>query len=732
VAKLAAWGCPGSGFPSFDLQDNRSMAGGGGGGLGYVSYGEIGRVRVGLFPSGYKSGGDTESDGVPLALVDRGGRAVVLSPSNHFFDTVFGLVDANGASVDRAPSSAPTPTNGAKSLNNGDSDCDSNSDSNSSTSTSTSMTNSSTSSITSTASTASHSAAPVAHHLRMGLMGTASTVPQGTATQVLLRASSVGNGLTQAHLALGDLLMAVGGRKAGRPGPAANAQVARLGYSSVGHYFYGVANNHSSADTLTGVVRDARAQGVAFGWVLVDSWWYREGAVPDPAVPGGSYPGYDGVWLWDDDVARSGASAAAFPAGLAAFVDRMGDDLPLVMHMGEWTGSANPAGPPPYAADPSRWQPNSSGWNWVVEPSASLPMGANSTFWDWLFARMVGVGLRVYKLDHAQQQAPAMNATMRHLGATADWLKAMADAAARHGVDKQYGGHMSSAFLHSTLLPNAVAARVSDDYIPDLARPRGACVPGVDDNRTVTPRGNVLMGRQSLYAWAVSLRPYKDAFFSSSRQSWRNTTCFDAGHAGPESTGYTKPEWWGLQDPRPELNAVASALSAGPVASGDGWGDVNATLLKRLVRADGVRGGDGGGRGGSGGGSGGGCCCWCARVRRSVCSMSVMPRVVVSGGGCWWRRRLLWRARAHNFSAFFLTFVGGPAAHHRLIPFRPLCLAPPPPNPTRSDPTRRDHRPFSNLTTQPGLSTRGGPWRPSRLPRAEAQATRRAKSRRPL
>ena len=58
VATTEAWGSPGSGFPSFSLQNNdpahnESMLARGN--LGYTSYGEIGRVRVGVFPAGYKS-----------------------------------------------------------------------------------------------------------------------------------------------------------------------------------------------------------------------------------------------------------------------------------------------------------------------------------------------------------------------------------------------------------------------------------------------------------------------------------------------------------------------------------------------------------------------------------------------------------------------------------------------------------------------------------------------------
>jgi hypothetical protein len=48
------------------------------------------------------------------------------------------------------------------------------------------------------------------------------------------------------------------------------------------------------------------------------------------------------------------------------------------------------------------------------------------------------------------------------------------------------------------------------------------------------------------------------------------------------------PEWYGLQDPYPELGVAVSAMAAGPIASCDGVGDANASLLMRVARADGV------------------------------------------------------------------------------------------------------------------------------------------------
>ena len=60
--------------------------------------------------------------------------------------------------------------------------------------------------------------------------------------------------------------------------------------------------------------------------------------------------------------------------------------------------------------------------------------------------------------------------------------------------------------------------------------------------------------------WAVGIRPYKDATFTAP-QTWSKTTCLQ------RDAPYTMPEWWGLQDPYPELGVAVSAMAAGPIAS---------------------------------------------------------------------------------------------------------------------------------------------------------------------
>lgn len=147
----------------------------------------------------------------------------------------------------------------------------------------------------------------------------------------------------------------------------------------------------------------------------------------------------------------------------------------------------------------------------------------------------------------------------------------------------------SGGVLHSVTLSGATSARVSADYIPGVLRHNGSCdhLPPVAQQQRVTARENVLLAANTLYPWAIGLLPYRDAFMSAS-QDWATTTCLQ-GNAGPESSSTSlKPEWWGLQEGLPELQALVAALSAGPIALGDGIGDTDVDLVLRTCRSDGI------------------------------------------------------------------------------------------------------------------------------------------------
>ena len=152
------------------------------------------------------------------------------------------------------------------------------------------------------------------------------------------------------------------------------------------------------------------------------------------------------------------------------------------MHFGEWVGNSsthpdcgNPpcdtasGAPPPYS-DPTLGYPGAEGW--VVGTGASLPLGEDggAAFWDKIFKDAADWGLTTFKLDHAQSNIPNLPQAQTDLLAADTWLTTMANAAAKHGISKQYGGCVSSMFLHSVTLPSAASAGL-DEGLTAFSRP---------------------------------------------------------------------------------------------------------------------------------------------------------------------------------------------------------------------------------------------------------------------
>lgn len=398
--------------------------------------------------------------------------------------------------------------------------------------------------------------------VNVGVQGGTSSVPQGFKTETLLMALE--GGPTATMLAWGQLLQRY--HNDGKLCSKMNSPVLhKVGYSTVGHYFYGIQKGGTYEDTVLGVNEYAQLNNLPYQWILIDSWWYGENSECSYPLPDkGCLPGYGGTWRWDDTVARN---KHMFPNGLKSLTTKL--NKTLVMHMGEWVGRSQVSGPPPYASNAS--------FDWVTEDKASLSV--SPVFWDWLMAQAHDWGLGVFKIDHTQQQIPDMAFT-QEIGKAAEWLTNQAKAASNHDIAKQYGGCVPSMILHSVTLENAIYSRVGPDYIPDLKRPANACnVPSSQEK--VTNAGNPSISRNSLLHWAVGLRPYKDAFFTGP-QEWRNTTC-SLAHGS-----YTSPEWWGLQEPHSQLHAIVSTLTAGPVASCDGIGSTDRDLLMSTCNIDGT------------------------------------------------------------------------------------------------------------------------------------------------
>merc|ERR1719469_1518336 len=105
--------------------------------------------------------------------------------------------------------------------------------------------------------------------------------------------------------------------------------------------------------------------------------------------------------------------------------------------------------------------------------------------------------------------------------------------------------------LASVAVPAVNQIRVTDDYAVDLQHTRKFSV-------------NLYVGTSSLLAAAIGLAPSKDVFWSSSVQP-------GAEHKYKNSS-----------EAHPELHALVSVLTAGPVAPGDRFNYTNVSLLRAI------------------------------------------------------------------------------------------------------------------------------------------------------
>lgn len=195
--------------------------------------------------------------------------------------------------------------------------------------------------------------------LRCGVQGAATSLPPGHATSFIMHA---GQGVPETFISWGTQLLAMYDKP--RASPSSSVSLQYLGYSTTGAYFYAHRKNETYAQTLLAVKADAEARQIPYKWMLIDSWWYYENAVPGPRNEGVCFDGFGGTtWQWDSALIPPARNCTGnFPGGWRAFAKQLG--LPFMMHISEWAGrkasgkktTPNPYGPPPYSvADPGGW-----------------------------------------------------------------------------------------------------------------------------------------------------------------------------------------------------------------------------------------------------------------------------------------------------------------------------------------------------------------------------------------
>lgn len=216
------------------------------------------------------------------------------------------------------------------------------------------------------------------------------------------------------------------------------------------------------------------------------------------------------------------------------------------------------------------WLKNSSyakQYAFVDDLQSLYALPTEQSFWDDLFYNAThgprGWGLSVMKQDHQDQQigcnwnhgTPACHRWTGIIepAVLSNWLAQMAVGAAGSGVTIEYGTTIARFVLNTVTLPAATVTHVrgANDY----------CVRAMNDSWRV--------GAAAGFFWSVGLYTTKDTFFSSTNE----TT--------------TQGAFDGYHERYPELHAVASALSAGPVSPSDAPGRANVSLIMRTCRADG-------------------------------------------------------------------------------------------------------------------------------------------------
>ena len=204
----------------------------------------------------------------------------------------------------------------------------------------------------------------------------------------------------------------------------------------------------------------------------------------------------------------------------------------------------------------------------TVEPAASPWPGV------WAPPQVVegwrGTNLAAYETDFYHNIVESTPEMRQVFGAGEQFLEGIDLACASHNMTAQLCAGNPPSFLEALTMPRVTQARASIDYDWDGTPPKNGGTRGNNGahNWAASDNGWVF--------WATRIAPSKDNFWTSFRDLHLDGGSQDSGRNGKDA----------------QLHALAAILSTGPVGLGDTCvGDecmVNATLVRRLARADGV------------------------------------------------------------------------------------------------------------------------------------------------
>ena len=319
-----------------------------------------------------------------------------------------------------------------------------------------------------------------------------------------------------------------------RRAPAANALTSHLSYwtDNGAAYWYRTEPGVTIASSVAAAVTALHAEDVPVRAVELDSWFYQhETSRPIDEIGYPSDVPPSGCWAWKP-------RPDAYPTGdpdvdpITVFADGLGRP-PLVLHARHLSPDGPDVDPDTWWVDDLAAQPHDPVWfrGWFDD---AVRWGATCIEQDWMLMYWFGV--------RALRSAP---------GRAMAWQRALNDHGRATDVDLLWCMATPADLIAAVELDRVIAVRTCDDYRfsddPALLWTWFLTV-----NRLVGPLG---------------LRAFKDCFFSNP-------------HVGPESDAIDG-------DVHAELEALLSALSAGPVGIGDRAGHTDRDIVMRTCDDDG-------------------------------------------------------------------------------------------------------------------------------------------------
>jgi len=364
-----------------------------------------------------------------------------------------------------------------------------------------------------------------AQKISCGPNGFLEKVPPGHASSYLL---VFGRGINATLLRWGELL------RQHHEAPAKERYcdiiTSKLGYfTDNGGYYYYRPIKHRFDTTFKAIKAYADKEHLPFAYFHLDSWWYPKIVKSWKRTLVNLLRLHLGGGIYGGAITWEPDPYYFSPGTTIAGLSKELGGLPFTAHH-RWY---------------SEMTPYKDTFKFIVENRWAMSL--DPAYWDFIMKYAKESNIAVYEQDWMISHSNHFKAFKTQLGFGETWLREMATAAARHGITIQYCMSPPSMWMTAIKYGNVTNVRGSNDYHPDW--------PHVYDMPFLT--------QSSILARALNLWPFKDVFFTTKRGLMWGERC-------------------------PELEAILSALSAGPVAPGDPIGHVDKRLVHGCCRLDGL------------------------------------------------------------------------------------------------------------------------------------------------